>query len=199
MSDATATSPLAPWVPVALHEAGHARVAQALGIHVQGYHLSVEEVGEYVKVAGHISFEDPEADRFGIHAKYACRDMIAIAVAGHVAEQTWFGAEADRADDDDTMSDRRDSEAADYWIGRLERMESVPTQRRAEILKEQMIRAAHIIRRDEAIVHRLALEACERIDRALQRSGRFASIIVGGEELEALLAPTESDRSLLDR
>ena len=199
MSDATATSLLTPWAPVALHEAGHAHVAQALGVHVQGYHLSVEEVGEYVKVTGHISFEDPATNRFGIHAKDACRDMIAIAVAGHVAEQTWFGADADKANDDETMSDRRDSEAAEYWIGRLERMESVPTQRRAEILMQQMIRAGHIIRRDNAIVHRLALEACERIDRALQRSGRFASIIVGGEELEALLAPTESDRSLLDR
>jgi hypothetical protein len=187
MSDVTATSALAPWAPVALHEAGHARVARALGVHVQGYHLSVEEVGEYVKVEGHISFDDPAPNSFGIHAKHACRDMIAIVVAGHVAEQTWLGVEADKAYDDDTIGDPRDSEAADYWIGRLERMESVSTQRRAEILRQQMIRAGHIIRRDEAIVHRLALEACERIDRELQRTGTSASITVGGEELEALL------------
>jgi hypothetical protein len=188
MSDATATSALAPWAFVALHEAGHARVARALGVHVQGYHLSVEQVGEYVKVEGHISFEDPAANRFGIHAKYACRDMIAIAVAGDVAEQAWFGAEADKASDDDTIHDRRDSEAADYWIGRLERMESVSTQRRAEILRQQMIRAGDILRRDKAIVRRLALDACERIDRELRSTGTSASITVGGEELEALLS-----------
>lgn len=190
MSDATATSALAPWAFVAVHEAGHARVARALGVPVQRYEVSVEEVGEYVKVEGHISFEDPAANRFGIHAKYACRDMIAIAVAGHVAEQTWFGAEADNPNDDDTIRDRRDSEVADYWIGRLERMESVSAQRRAEILMQQMIRAGHIIRRDRAIVQRLALEACERIDRELHRTGTSASITVGGEELDALLAPT---------
>lgn len=190
MSDATATSGSRPWALVAVHEAGHARVARALGVPVQRYQVSVEEVGEYVKVEGRISFEDPPANRFGLHAKYACRDMIAIAVAGHVAEQTWFGAEADKADDDDAIRDRRDSEVADYWIGRLERRESVSTHRRAEILIRQMVRAGKIIHRDRAIVHRLALEACARIDRELQRTGTSASITVGGEELEALLAPT---------
>jgi hypothetical protein len=111
--------------------------------------------------------------------------MIAIAVAGHVAERTWFGLNVDN--DDDLIGDQRDVEAADYWIGRLERMQSVSCQRRDEALRQQMTRAAHIVRRDSAIIHRLALEACERIDRALHRTRTSASIIVDGEELEALL------------
>ena len=178
---------LAPWTLVALHEAGHARVAHALGVPVQQYHLSVEQVGEYVKSEGHISFKDPAPNSFGTHAKYACRDMVAIAVAGHVAERAWFANETDRANDNDTIRDRRDVEVADYWISRLERTQSVSSQRRDEILRQQMTRAANIIRRDSAIIHRLALDACERIDRELLGTGASASICLDGEELGALL------------
>jgi hypothetical protein len=187
MSPAAATSDLAPLAYVALHEAGHARVARALDVHVEAYHLSVERVGEWVKVEGHISFKDPAPNSVGIHAKHACRDMIAIAVAGHVAERAWFGPNVDN--DDETVRDKRDGEAADYWIGRLERMQSVSSPRRDEVLRQQMTRAATIIRRDSALIHRLALEGCERIDRELHRTGTSASITVDGEE--ALLARPE--------
>lgn len=169
------------WEQVCFHEAGHAIVADFVGVEVQSFRLEVRREGEEYYFTGGVKTPDEYPDANGEWDHNVCFAHLMVSLAGQVVEREMRVPAAQTK-----ASCIYDQAAVDLWLDRLRDVED-----RDDAVACLTTATTNIVRAEMPRITALTRAALRQVGEAMKRGiadGATETIVtIEGEELRALL------------